>query len=110
MLNGFVALLNSEKAIAGGALVVAATVLVITGHMTVEQWQSYTQVVFLGYVGGKTIQGAVTALTSKSLSADRRETIEQLEQLVAKALIALAPESVPPAKPEPEPEKPEAVQ
>jgi hypothetical protein len=60
MLDGFKALLGSEKALAGGMLVIAATVLVALGHMTVADWQSYTQIIFVGYIGGKTVQGAVS--------------------------------------------------
>jgi len=59
MLDGIKALFNSEKALAGGMLVIGATVLVIVGQMTVAEWQAYTEVIFVGYVGGKTVQGAV---------------------------------------------------
>lgn len=66
MFDGLRDLFHSEKALAGGALIIAATVLVLTGHMTVADWAAYTQVVFLGYVGGKTVQGAVASLTKRS--------------------------------------------
>jgi len=54
---------NSEKAIASGVLVIASTVMVALGKMTVAEWQSYTQVLLGIYVGGKTIQGGISAAT-----------------------------------------------
>lgn len=83
MFNGLKALLNSEKALAGGALIVAATALVITGHMTVAQWQAYTEVVFLGYVGGKTIQGSVALLAAPK--ADKVEAEAHADKAEDKA-------------------------
>jgi len=60
MLEGIKALLNSEKALVGGILTIAASVFVIQGIMTVDNWQTYTQNIFGLYVGGKTLQGAVS--------------------------------------------------
>ena len=65
MFEGFKALLGSEKALVGGSLVIAATVLVALGHMTVVDWQAYTRDVFYAYVGGKTLTSAVALWTSK---------------------------------------------
>lgn len=59
MLEGIKSLLGSEKAIAGGVLIICATVLVAIGMMTVADWQTYSRDIFLFYVGGKTVQGAV---------------------------------------------------
>jgi hypothetical protein len=64
MLTGIKALLCSEKALAGGALVIAATILVALGRMTVADWQSYTQIIFYGYAGSKTVQGAMATWAS----------------------------------------------
>lgn len=63
MLEGFKSLLASEKAIAGGMLIIASTVLVIAGSMTVVDWQAYTRDIFIVYVSGKTVQGAVASWT-----------------------------------------------
>jgi hypothetical protein len=60
MIEGIKALLGSEKALVGGSLVIAATVLVALGHMTVGDWQTYTRDVFYGYIGGKTLQGVAS--------------------------------------------------
>lgn len=64
MLDGLKSLLGSEKALAGGALIVCATVLVALGLMTTADWQGYTQNVFLIYVGGKTAQGVASVWAS----------------------------------------------
>ena len=64
MLEGIKALINSEKAIAGGMLVIAATVLVITGNMPLAEWEAYTKFVFAVYVGGKAIQGTASAIAN----------------------------------------------
>ena len=72
MFEGLKALFNSEKALAGGFLVIAATVLVITGHMPVEMWQSYTEVIFLGYAGAKTIQGSVAVIANRTTSTEAK--------------------------------------
>jgi hypothetical protein len=65
MLEGFKALLGSEKALAGGMLIIAATVLAAMGLMSIPDWQSYTQVIFGTYVAGKTVQGAVSAVAHR---------------------------------------------
>lgn len=63
MLEGFKALLNSEKAIASGVLMVASTIFVLTGKMAVDVWVEYTQVLLGIYIGGKTIQGVAANLS-----------------------------------------------
>jgi hypothetical protein len=63
MFGAITALLNSEKALAGGALAICATILTALGYMTTEQWTSYTQWIFGLYVGGKTATSAVAMLT-----------------------------------------------
>lgn len=62
LLEGIKALLASEKAIAGGVLIIASLVLVILGQMTVPEWQSYSRDIFIVYVSGKTVQGAVSSI------------------------------------------------
>ena len=58
--------LNSEKAVASGLAVIAATVFVFLGKISAQEWMSYSQVVLGIYVGGKSVQGAVTALALKN--------------------------------------------
>lgn len=64
MLEGIKALLNSEKALAAGVLVLLSGVFVLTGKMSVDAWQNYTQWVLGIYVTGKTVQGSVSAWAS----------------------------------------------
>jgi hypothetical protein len=63
-MGAFTALLNSEKAVIGGLLTIAATVLTALGHMTVADWTTYTQWIFGIYVVGKTLQGGSTVIAS----------------------------------------------
>jgi hypothetical protein len=65
MLGAVGDLLKSEKAVAAGVLAVCATVMVFLGRMTVEEWTSYTQVVLVTYVSGKTLQGAVATVANR---------------------------------------------
>lgn len=63
MLGALINLLNSEKAVASGALVICATVLVALGQMTVVDWQDFTKWVLGIYVAGKTVQGTADTIT-----------------------------------------------
>ena len=75
MLGAIKALTNSEKAVAGGVLVICATVLTALGHMTTDAWTSYTQWIFGIYVGGKTVQGAVSQLApARAMQTPKVET------------------------------------
>lgn len=56
--------LNSEKAVASGVLVIAATVLVAVGKITVQEWMDYTEVLLGIYVGGKALQGSAAAIAA----------------------------------------------
>lgn len=91
MLPVIMNLLNSEKAIASGVLVVASGVMVATGQITPEQWMAYTQTLLGIYVGGKTVQGAVAGLTGRSQSseamkakANEKQARAELKDLKAK--------------------------
>ncbi len=70
MLEGFKALLSSEKAIAGGVLIICATVLAAIGLMTVPDWQTYTRDIFLVYVSGKTVQGVASVIADAKKAPD----------------------------------------
>ena len=39
--------------------------MVFMGRMTVDEWTSYTQVVLVTYVSGKTVQGAVSSVVNR---------------------------------------------
>lgn len=69
LVHGIKSLLASEKAIASGVLAVAATVFVFLDKMSVDEWVEYTTWVLGIYVGGKTIQGAVTTVAESKKPA-----------------------------------------
>jgi hypothetical protein len=75
MLEGFKALLGSEKAIAGGILIICATVLVALNKMTVSDWQTYSQTVFITYVAGKTVQGAVATVANRDTTTTKKTEV-----------------------------------
>lgn len=64
MMGALTSLWNSEKGLAGGLLIVGATVLVALGQMDATAWIDYTKWIFGIYVAGKTGQGIATVLTS----------------------------------------------
>lgn len=57
--------LASEKAVAAGLLVVAATVFVLIGKISFADWQNYTQNLLGIYVAGKTIQGTAAVIVNR---------------------------------------------
>lgn len=69
MLGAVKNLVNSEKAVALGLLVIAATVLAAMGLMTVAEWREYTVWLAGIYVSGKTVQGAVAAMAGAKVEA-----------------------------------------
>lgn len=64
-------LISSEKAVAVGLLVVAASVLAALGQMSIEQWTSYTKWLAGIYVSGKAIQGAADSYGKHRAEAAR---------------------------------------
>lgn len=52
---------NSERGLLTILILVAATVLVIFGRMTIEQWLAFVQVIMGIYVAGKTVSSAMIA-------------------------------------------------
>lgn len=83
MLPVILNLLNSEKALASGVLVIASSVMVATGQITPEQWMAYTQTLLGIYVGGKTAQGAVAAFTGRTQSGETRKAKESEKRALA---------------------------
>jgi hypothetical protein len=72
MMQGLLGLLDSKKAFAGGLLVIGATVLCAIGKMTVADWQSYTQTIFMVWAGAETANGV--AATIKGHGQVKKET------------------------------------
>lgn len=60
--QGAASLAASEKAIAAGLLVIAATIFVIIGKISFQEWQTYTTWCLGIYVGGKTVHGTATVI------------------------------------------------
>lgn len=78
MLGAFKNLWHSEKAIAVGMLVIAATVLTALGDMTIEQWTEYTKYLVTVYVGGKTIQGVTEMLASRTVTQEKSAVAQKI--------------------------------
>lgn len=68
------AIWNSEKGLFGLALIIGCTVLTAIGKVPPDTWISYTQWIFGIYVGGKTIQGAASALAARPAAASATNT------------------------------------
>jgi len=93
---------NSEKAIAVGLLVIAASVLAGLGKMSISEWTSYTQTLAGIYVAGKSLQGGLGAFAASKANvslasaavADLAKTTDQIQSNDADADAAAA------AKPE----------
>lgn len=64
-MGAFTNLWNSEKGLAGGVLIIAATLLVALGHLPGDVWVEYTKWIFGIFVAGKTVQGAVSAMADR---------------------------------------------
>ena len=75
MLNGFTGLLDSKKALAGGMLIVCATVLVGVDKMTVDAWTTFCQYVFTVWAGAETANGV--AATLKGHGVTRKAVAEK---------------------------------
>ncbi len=89
MLNVIKNLVNSEKAVALGLLVIAASVLAALGKMSIDQWISYTEWMAGFYVGGKSIQGAAALLgSSKVVKAEAVAEAAKVELQAMKLVLA----------------------
>lgn len=62
-MTGIKDLFASERGLVGLVLIASCTTLVGLGQMTVADWTAYTKWIFLIYVGGKTVTGAVGMMT-----------------------------------------------
>jgi hypothetical protein len=77
-MDGIKGLLNSEKALAIFALIVAATVLTALGDMSVAEWKEYTMWLAGIYVSGKTVQGVAAVLADAKMETARINTGQAL--------------------------------
>jgi hypothetical protein len=57
--------LGSERAVVLGLLVAGATYLAATGKLPVDAWLKYTELLGSVYIGGKSLQSAAEALSTK---------------------------------------------
>lgn len=78
-LQGITNLLGSKKGFAAGVLAIGATVLVITGHMTVPAWQDYTMWIFGIYAGAETANGVAASITTRATKTPQAETAKAPE-------------------------------
>jgi hypothetical protein len=108
-------LFKSERGLLGLALLVAATVLTALGHMSIDQWQTFSMVVFGTYVAGKTASGVAYALTSRPEAMAPESKLDAAAKLAAELLpmlmpkpSAAAPVPFPASVPEPNREAPAA--
>lgn len=62
---GFKALLGSEKGLVCLLVLIAATVLAGLKILPINEWRDMSLYVLGIYVGGKTITGAITAITGR---------------------------------------------
>lgn len=53
---------NSEKGILAVLIIIGATVLAALGHMAIDQWTGFVELIFGLYIGGKTLQGVGAAV------------------------------------------------
>jgi hypothetical protein len=99
---------QSERGLVTIALLVSATVLVITGHITSDQWLAYTRWAAMAYIASKTVTGAVAIATSSppvtasspdtASDPDRAGRLERMDKALKMVENVLAP-TVAPATP-----------
>lgn len=80
LLQGFANLLASKKAVAGGLLVICATVLVALNYLAIEEWTEYTKWLFITYVAGETTSGVTAMVTGskrEKAASKKKETEEE---------------------------------
>jgi len=64
-------LLTSSHGLFGLTLIVAATVLAGIGKMTVDQWTSFTEIIFASFVGGQAVMTAAKTHTEGKVEVAR---------------------------------------
>jgi hypothetical protein len=84
-------LLKSERGLIGLALLIGATTLTALGRMSVDQWQTYSMVIFGTYVAGKTVSGVAYAITSRPEAMAPEGKMDALAKLAADLLPLLIP-------------------
>lgn len=75
--------LGSEKGVFCLGLIAAASVLTGLGHMSIDAWQAYTQVLACIYVGGKAVQGVGSAIANGKggkIDVAARKSLDVLEK------------------------------
>lgn len=67
-------LFSSEKGLLGIVMLVIFSLAFFLGKITVTEWRETSLYIFGIYVGGKSIQGAASAIASKGASAPASHT------------------------------------
>ncbi len=66
-MDGIKNLFSSEHGIFGILLIVGATVLCILKIMTVEDWKSFAQVIFVAYAGSQAVISGTQSIANRGL-------------------------------------------
>lgn len=64
-MNALATLFSSEKGLLATLGLVSATVFVVLGTMTIDQWSAFTQVIFGSFVIGKTVTTVGAAIATR---------------------------------------------
>src|SRR5574342_316704 len=83
-MNAIKALMGSEKGFMGCLLFVAATIFVIVGKMSVDQWQEYTLWSFGIYAGAKTATSVATTMVNGKVTEVAGNVVENVQEVVKK--------------------------
>ena len=81
-MQGAKDLVDSERGVIAIGLILASTILVFTGKMSVQDWMTYTQVIGIGIIGSKTATGMLEtwkgqSTTSSSSSSTPSPTVPE---------------------------------
>lgn len=90
-MQGIKDLVNSAHGILAIALIAAATVLTMSGQLSVAEWQNYTQWIFGIAVGGHTVISAADSLSKRSTAPN---PIQDVLKQVASSTAPVAAASV----------------
>ena len=65
-MDALKSLLDNEKGLVGILIIIGATIFVVVGSMTIEDWKTMVEWIFTAYVGSTAIHESSKALASKS--------------------------------------------
>lgn len=92
---------KSERGLVAVALIAAVTTMFGLGHLTAAAWVDYTKWIFVAYVGGKTITGAVAIAKTPSTSGVNSPDFLERVLDILRSLGVQAPDAEQPPAPAP---------